>query len=553
MYTRSTSAYENTKTHHWVPFKKHTSQKITPLVRFYEKSAGVEKPLIEYEESLDSLSSSELSLEHELELEEEQYTEDSLAVKSLTCPDLSLGSNRPLPPLPVQKRQRMTRVLSKGQMHLKRTIAVPVQRLLASPPIHNLGAIMSKKYQSAQENIFRLQNQILQNHLSLTSHKDQPMPKEDSNRFIYESQHDHCNFIRNQVEESNLKEQSPSNQKVFVAPKRIMYCKVVQIINVGSERDCEYELFVYHNGIEQVSQRGSLHKVTTNASADQFQQDALKLEVKEPFSLTFAVSARYTNTRIRDGLSKILSSLNKTTQSAELPPTGYTVLNFENPKSTQNHGIQRLKLTKGDERRGFFRWFNIEIVVDIKIVDELPASVQKLPWAHMLTSVQGDTRDQDREIIQNPTQVKLSQQHCQAGDYLTIYTRGMAHPAWKRFWVSMEGSRLVFYDFSHKNSKEPLSTLSLIPLQHVNKPSIDDCENVGIARKIGLTLQFDRLKAVLSDDVRFDEGETLEGKMFVYCDNEANAVHWRRALTAYGAMQSESTFSDVGVDLRYLW
>lgn len=92
-----------------------------------------------------------------------------------------------------------------------------------------------------------------------------------------------------------------------------------------------------------------------------------------------------------------------------------------------------------------------------------------------------------------------------------------------------------------------------MPLQRVNKPSIDDCENVGIARKIGITLQFDRLKAVLSEDVHFDDGEILEGKAFIYCDGEESAVHWRRALTAYAANYEMSDENEASVDLRFLW
>ncbi|CAO3693060.1 unnamed protein product [Rhizopus stolonifer] len=571
MYTRSTSAHDYQKTNHWGPFRRHTSQKITPLVRFYEKSAGAETPIYEPKEPLEEISIPEL-------LESPQSSSvftledilESPAKKSQTCPDLTFCEieGRPLPPLPTDPKprasQRMTRALSKGQMHLKRTttwIGVPVQKLFASPPVHNFGALMSKKYHSAAENMLRFQSN-LQTHMALSNseelnfHRQEKDTVDDVNNFIYQTDHDHCTFIRNQVSESNNREQGSLNQKVFVAPKRIMHCRVMQIINVGSDRDCEYTLFVYHNGVEQSMQRGSMHKIDNNLSADRPQEDSIRLEVQEPFSLTFAVAARYTNTRLRDGLAKIgvLPTSSKTTTATDLPPTGYSVLSFENKQNIKHHGISRFKLTKTEERKGFLKWFNIELVVDIKIVEEVPPIIQKYPWAHKLTESHSiEYGEQDCEIISNPTQVKLSQQYCQTGDFLTIYTRGMAHPAWKRYWVSLEGTRLVLYDFTHKTSKEPLDTLSLMPLQRVNKPSIDDCENVGIARKIGITLQFDRLKAVLSEDVHFDDGEVLEGKAFIYCDGEESAVHWRRALTAYAASFEMSDENEASVDLRFLW
>jgi hypothetical protein len=71
----------------------------------------------------------------------------------------------------------------------------------------------------------------------------------------------------------------------------------MQIINVGSDRgncynehsflyvfkvtlidlDCEYEMSVYYNGKEQISQRGTLHKVDKSMTADRPQEEAMRL------------------------------------------------------------------------------------------------------------------------------------------------------------------------------------------------------------------------------------------------------------------------------------
>lgn len=153
-------------------------------------------------------------------------------------------------------------------------------------------------------------------------------------------------------------------------------------------------------------------------------------EVQEPFSLTFAVAARYSNTRLRDGLAKI--GIWPITQKTELPDTGFAVLTFEHKQDIKHHGITRFKLTKINDRRpGLFKWFNIELVVDVKIVEELPPSVQKFPWAYTLTENYSELTcesAQSGDITQDPNLVMASQQHCQDGDYLTIYTRGVAHP-----------------------------------------------------------------------------------------------------------------------------
>lgn len=169
----------------WGPFRRPVSQKITPLVQFYEKSAKIKSkssheeqetcteflgthPSMDLSESLESLD--DLSLGESMEEYISQSTDDededeTAAKKSQTCPDLSTcTSDQPVKP---RARERMTRVFGKGQMHFKRTatwIGLPVQKLLTSPPIQNFGNMLSKKYQSAADNMLRLQMNF-QSHL----------------------------------------------------------------------------------------------------------------------------------------------------------------------------------------------------------------------------------------------------------------------------------------------------------------------------------------------------------------------------------------------------
>jgi hypothetical protein len=97
-----------------------------------------------------------------------------------------------------------------------------------------------------------------------------------------------------------------------------------------------------------------------------------------------------------------------------------------------------------------------------------------------------------------------------------------------------------------------LSIIPLAPLILVGKPSLDDCENVGIARKTGIMLQFDRSSAMLTEPVRLDSDEGLDGKAYLYGDTEQNTIHWRRAISAYVSDESRTATKE-GVDLRFLW
>ncbi len=125
----------------------------------------------------------------------------------------------------------------------------------------------------------------------------------------------------------------------------------------------------------------------------------------------------------------------KSSSHKNLSPAGFSVLTFESKQDTQHHGITRFKLTKADEqRKTFSTWFHVELVVDLKVIEELPETVQKFPWAYTLTE---PVASQPDALLQDPAQVQLSLQHCVSGDYLTLYTRGIAHPVYiKSHWIS---------------------------------------------------------------------------------------------------------------------
>lgn len=156
-------------------------------------------------------------------------------------------------------------------------------------------------------------------------------------------------------------------------------------------------------------------------------------EVEEPFSLNFIVAARHTNTVLRDGLAKIgLWPINTAAQKSsspatELPVAGFACLNFENKMDKFEQGVSRFRLTKPVDKSSN-RWLNIELLVDIKIEEVLPAVVSRFPWAYTTNEHSAISYQSCENITCNDSELAVSRSHCRQGDYLTFYTRRLAHP-----------------------------------------------------------------------------------------------------------------------------
>lgn len=120
-----------------------------------------------------------------------------------------------------------------------------------------------------------------------------------------------------------------------------------------------------------------------------------------------------------------LQTATKPTPPQELPIAGFTCLNFENKMDVLDHGVSRFRLTKPIDKSAN-RWLNIELLIDIKVEQVLPAVVHRFPWSntHQSSIYQNDEED----IMSDPKELAISLDHCRQGDFLTLYTRGMAHP-----------------------------------------------------------------------------------------------------------------------------
>jgi hypothetical protein len=131
------------------------------------------------------------------------------------------------------------------------------------------------------------------------------------------------------------------------------------------------------------------------------------------------MSARHTSSSIKDGLSK-LGFWTKPVKEEVLPVVGHKKFSFE---KDSNQDLSRFKLINPDSRL-----FNIEVLVDVREEEILPALVEQFPWAFTTNALSAVPVDEDDNLTADPFQLPLSQDYCRGGDYLTIYTRGLAHP-----------------------------------------------------------------------------------------------------------------------------
>ncbi|KAI7901873.1 uncharacterized protein BX663DRAFT_512679 [Cokeromyces recurvatus] len=239
----------------------------------------------------------------------------------------------------------------------------------------------------------------------------------------------------------------------------------------------------------------------------------------------------------------------------KLPLIGYACLNFENKMDVLEQGISRFRLKKFDGNSSN-RWINIELLIDIRVTETVSTvPCRRFPWSFESQESSFSFHESSEDTKQISEELLKSQKHCLKGDYLTVYTRGKAYPTWKRYWVIAKEDQLILYDFTYKDSKEPLGVIPLTYLLSVNKPSLDDCENTGIARTTGFVLQFSKSNPLVFKTVRLDQEEELEGKIFIYGDNELNTNYWRKALVSL--QDSNETVHgnriEALMDLRYLW
>lgn len=157
--------------------------------------------------------------------------------------------------------------------------------------------------------------------------------------------------------------------------------------------------------------------------------DPYSSEIEESFELDFLFAARpiSPSASIREGLAKLKlmpPSLVSTKQSI-LPVVSQKKLCFEN-KEEAAANMSRIQLTNNSENN---KWLNIELVVDVQVEEILPALVEQFPWAFTTNELSAVPEDEDKtSTLEDAFELPLSQEYCRGGDYLTIYTRGLAHP-----------------------------------------------------------------------------------------------------------------------------
>lgn len=135
--------------------------------------------------------------------------------KSQTCPDI-VALDRPLPPLPMEKltksveqfrssstlytsTSKITRAAAtKGHVQLKRAatwLGLPVQRLLASPQVQNLGLLMSRKYNSSGNVLINRHNLPVLS-ISNSTFSTNDSLQEETKELVYGTDSDHFAFLK---------------------------------------------------------------------------------------------------------------------------------------------------------------------------------------------------------------------------------------------------------------------------------------------------------------------------------------------------------------------
>ncbi|KAG0179418.1 hypothetical protein DFQ28_005699 [Apophysomyces sp. BC1034] len=328
------------------------------------------------------------------------------------------------------------------------------------------------------------------------------------------------------------------------------------------------------------SSSNSLSCEDTTTPPAEVQDPDTKRDIREPFGLNFLVSARPTRRSLAMSFIQLWPGRRKSKTgpagSDTMQIVGLTpFISSDSLGHLENKSVYSYKIRSQNEKQA--KELDIELTVEFEVQRESMPLLVKYPWANLekqprlanATEEGYDDGDDDAgsddydNDYDNDDDGKGSQidpevltraiQHCQQGDYLTIYVRGLGFPVWKRYWATLCDHHLVLRDFSYKD-KAPLCMIPLGPLQSVSKPTEEDRENVCIEAKQGLVLRFDRTKAMIVEPVRLEEDEGFDGKMYLFADGFKHSLDWRRALQSH-VHKSLDTLpqNENGVDVRFLW
>ncbi|KAL0088847.1 hypothetical protein J3Q64DRAFT_1697125 [Phycomyces blakesleeanus] len=301
-----------------------------------------------------------------------------------------------------------------------------------------------------------------------------------------------------------------------------LHCKVLQVTNLGSAKGLKYELQIRCHGISKVTRPGIMKKVAKGISA------ASPLEL---FSLqvpkSYITRPRNSATRlISYGVSKAKKLLYRRIRL--LREDSDDSLGDEACETTQWIGYKRIDLNENMDREVSSRHlyslaspfeaaqvWQPEIAVVYRFQPTQPISEFSYP------NGPGTGTDEYLNITN-------ALNHCNRGDYLTIYQQGPGCPLWIRYWARLDKYNIVLYRLSNEH-KNPASLISLKDLCFVSTP-LEDEEQIFLGRPLGLVLDFDNDHTGSYISADLEEGNRIGRQEYILMDSLTNADYWYRAL-----------------------
>ncbi|ORZ17824.1 hypothetical protein BCR42DRAFT_450379 [Absidia repens] len=472
----------------------------------------------------------------------------TVTMSSSVVPDMTLLADRVLPPLPTDetKPSSSNLIIKKAMMNQVQVeqkfrqavhwLGKPFHRLLSSPAI----ATMTSNSPNPSISPLKIHAEplLLETSSDSLAADARTAAMLLSNRDSNEIHHHECNLgspLAIQDDQGDLpwvRNSSRANGKMLDSHlrfnrKKVLRCRVVQITNIASSKDYQYELFLQMNDITQASQMGTMKKIAKGISA---------ASPKESFSFP-----------VHGGFSKmktLISKMDLTTHSepipaneeedqlspskSALPIVGSThLLSGNRFEAFNGKGLSRYTLTKplSGKNQKELQEMDLELMVAFQLEDAAS------PTHTYMSGLWTGELDFDAALAS-----------CHQGDYLTFYT-------WTRYWITLEHGQIYFRHLSYEH-KESIDSIPLSELESVCKPWEDIQEQVYFGRKHGIVLKFKK-DHVRLDQVNLEEDECLEGYMYLFADSPKKAALWRTVLSAYAT--ADYVTPNASINARYLW
>ncbi|KAI7850719.1 hypothetical protein BDC45DRAFT_608617 [Circinella umbellata] len=405
------------------------------------------------------------------------------------------------------------------------------------------------------------------------------------------------------VNQDHLQQQianSSSRRSLNNDTDKTIYCKVHQITNYASSKEYEYHLHLQLDGKTLETIPGIMEKVPVGSSTRELACD-IPLNIDGSFDLTFILMAQPLNpltstlTKVKHRLgrkkkdvvtTKIKRKTATTTNHTVMPVIGVKqIVSGSFPDAFVGQGPLRYTMTQplyNHQDR-----YNLELTVSFhskKPSLEPSSSFAASPSSSCYSSnfslhsnginyfnnttiptTAHNTFNENNDIHHNPFKIdKHVLDHCEQGDYLTVYVRGQGYPTWRRYFVKLKMRTLLLFDESFKN----VGRIPLNPLLSVTYASDQhDQETVRMSSTTGLVLRFERACAKLMEPARLEEHEILEGKVYLYADNTIKANYWMQIFKAYANNnnninhhgtknhhdQHNNNTDEDRINLRFMW